>query len=435
MRRRVRRQGQVLQRVLRCCRLAQPQARLRQDAEDARAAHEAARATRQQRGLLHTACDAVREGDAAALARALEQGAPAGATTNAAYEDFPFCTLLHLCCFYGEDHGAGKLECLNLLAAQPDVDLNARMGDPHMGPGCMNTRETPLHIACMYHADAALRLLALGARPDLVDWGGTTALSRLRKSGHSSAKKAAIEAAMQTASSQDTGAVTRADALREEGNAAFRAGDDTVAQAKYEASLEARVDGRTLNNLAALHLRRATTLGRQNVAAWRRANSPSGVGTVDSTTSENVLRVNLQLEDAAWTDALRYALQARELNPACPKAAYRCARAQMGIKDFPRALVAAREGAEANPGEPTLMRLVTELRALGVREVLANAMSPETLRMKEMMRSSWGPTVWCPFCNIPLPLPLAQYGGHCLRCACDPETVVPPGKINQLRLE
>jgi hypothetical protein len=418
--------------------------------ECGKAAAPAAKLTREERSLLHTACDAVRSGDAAKLGTLLSCGVPAGASTGSSYPDFPHCTLLHICCFFGSAEGAGKLACLNLLATAPGVDLDARMGDPCGAPGVTNTRETALMLACIYHPDAALRLLELGARADLVDWSGADAASRLRTSRHASAaQKKAVEAALAAATKRAASGAKRADALREAGNKAFRDGDDDAAAAKYAAALEAHVDIRTLNNLAAVHSRRAARLGRQNIIAKKELLADSALamhpasagGRAAASRLERGLEARLagfRAERAAWMEALRYAFQARKLNPECPKAAYRAARGYMGIRDFPRALAAAREGAAANPEEPTLSRLIAELRALGVRDdgCVASATSEAAARAKTQLRAGDGdaPAAPCPFCDAALPTPLAQWGAACPLCLCDPNATLPPGALDALRL-
>ena len=330
------------------------------------------------RALLHAACDAVRAGDSAALASLLEQGAPVALRTNRSYADWPHCALLHICCFFAHSVAAGRLACLRLVLAAPGVDIDARCGDPDAPPGVQNTRETPLMIAALYLPAAVPLLLERGARPDLVDWCGRSAAALVDKSTHASAaEKAALRQALAEAQARRAGGAAgrQAEALREEGNAAFRARDWDVAAAKYSASLEALVDPRTVSNLAATHIRRAVAIA---AATPPQAAFDPATGRVhvpeDEEAAERVRATaeawltGTRLERAAWDEALRFATQARELSPGCPKAHYRCARAQAGRHDLPRALLAAREGLKACPGESALTQLAASLVALGVRD-------------------------------------------------------------------
>lgn len=386
------------------------------------------------RDLLHALCDAVMEADATQVERLLQQAPElAAARTSRRYEAWPFVTPLHLCCVMG---GNRRLACLELLVKQPGMDLDARAGDPHQPPGAFNTRETPLILACTYSPDVALRLLELGARPDLVDWSGHSAKSRATqclKPGEASVLVAALDRAI--ARCATSGAGRTADALREEGNAAFREGRLDAAEAKYRASLAQLVDPRTLSNMAAVTMRRAVELGRSIPAALRSANRPEDLARFPLEQLASTLP-KIRAERGAWTDANHAASKALEANPSCPKAFYRQARAHMGVRDFPRALLDAREGLQACPGEPALSQLVTALTALGVRDdgCISNVYSPDAARANDMLRDERAPSEPCAFCAAPVPMPLKQWKYTCPFCICDLRVRVPPGAVDELRL-
>lgn len=316
------------------------------------------------------------------------------------------------------------------------MQLRARAGDLHEPPGPFNTRETPLILACAYSPDVALRLLELGARPDLVDWSGHSAKSRATqrlKPGEASVVVAALDCAL--ARCATSGAGRTADALREEGNAAFREGRLDAAEAKYRASLAQLVDPRTLSNMAAVTMRRAVELGRSIPAALRSANRPEDLARFPMDQLAATLP-KIRAERSAWTDANDAAFKALEANPRCPKAFYRQARAHMGVRDFPRALLNARKGLQACPGEPALSQLVTALTALGVRDdgSVSNMLSPDAARANEMLRDDSAPCQPCAFCAAPVPTPLKQWKNTCPYCICDLRVRVPPGAVDELRL-
>ena len=359
------------------------------------------------------------EGKAADVATLLAAGAPAWGKTGSSYESWPFHTPLHLCCTMGSE--SRRLPCLDLVARAPGVDLDARSGDERLRPGMYNTRETPLILACIYHPAAALRLLELGARPDLADWAGNTARSRaagLSASRASPAVKsallAAIDTALRTLSSATSGP---ANALREEGNAFFLKGDMENAVAKYEASVALLNDPRTVNNIAAVRVRMAAQLGR-SIPFGISSSMPMEAMPMEKWTAA---LPHLRIENAAWQRAKEAASKANEANPRCAKASYRLARTHMGLRDWPRAMMIVSEGLSASPGDAKLKELRAGMLGLGVRDdgAIAHPMSAASAQALAEMRDDRTDAAPCAFCCTGVPLPFSRWQWECPNCLCD----------------
>lgn len=392
-----------------------------------------------ERALLLEAVEAVRFGNSDELATLLARGAPAGRLTGRSCVDWPHLSLLHVCCMFGYKMEAQRMACLRLLCAAPDVDVNLRCGDPCAAPGIKNTQETALMLAVMYLPAAVPLLLAAGARADLTDWHGATATSLVSKSRGTPAQRDAMAAQLAAALAREAAGpeAQEAERLREAGNVAFRAGDWDSAIAHYAASLKTRVDPRTLANMAAAHMQRAIGLARSAGPMPQSSDWPG---------SDEELRAALEAwvtllraERAAWHEALTFGCQARSLNPKCPKVRYRVARAHAGIRDMPRALVAAREGLDACPGDAKLAALAAALAGLGVRDdgFVNSASSPDAARANAMLRGPGGddvPAGPCPYCGGGVPTPFSLWHGACPFCLCSLDAQLPPGALDAIRL-
>lgn len=296
-------------------------------------------------------------------------------------------------------------------------------------------QETPLVLTGMYCPADVHVLLRLGARPDSADWHGSTALSRATEKreamermgwdGHPGSTVAdyrgaasALEAALEGSADSPQG--QSADRLREEGNEAYCAGDNTRAERLYSESLLLREDHRGFSNRAACLLRRAVAVA----AAEETEGGPRS--------------------EAAWAlfkQALSDAGRAAKLSPTNAKAWFRQARAQMGLRDFPRALVAASSGLKHCPEDGRLSALCGALQELRVSDRMTNTFSPYYQAMqREMMAHVMrgGDCVRCAYCCILLMAPMERWGATCPMCQCDPKGggVVSLGRrLDSLRLD
>ncbi len=384
---------------------------------------------KKRRELLNAAATAVTAGKVKLLKSLLDQGAPVSQRFNRSH-DWGGATLLHVCCMYGFQMPQARLACLRLVAASPGADLNVRFGDPLAPPGIDNTAETPLHMAAIYLPVAIPELLRLGARADLVTWQGQTAADLVASCKYASqAEKVRYQAELEEARArwQSGEAGQRAQQLREEGNAAFRADDLDEALLKYTASLEACVDARTMANMAAAHMRRA-------LAMMRSAAPPLAL---ENHEPHEALAACKRQARASWMDARHFADVATKMAPTCPKGHYRLVRAHAGLRDFPRAMSAARAGLSKCPGDPSLTKCAADLAALRVREdgVLSNMMNPACARIRALMDGPNKPaSIMCVYCESPLPEPWRQWGDTCPFCASNPVQVLPPGALDAFLL-
>ena len=283
-----------------------------------------------------------------------------------------------------------------LLASGASIDLRNKM------------QETALIIATMYgNLTVAEYLLSNGARADLSDWSGKSALARVERAHASVEDKARLISLLNLAVEQQKKAVgaggkyiqTAANRLREQGNTAFQSGDYTVAYRLYSDSLRESEDYRTFAN-------RAAVLLKQGVAAY--SQQPGGFNMI----SPDIDRIYT----AAITDAGR----AATLQPDFAKAWYRQAKAQLGRRDLPRARMVVERGLKACPANPSLQTLLGELFALGVdmEEVrIANPMSGASQAAWAQVQAG-APCITCPYCIQPVP----RSGEHdsCPHCAADP---------------
>lgn len=204
--------------------------------------------------------------------------------------------------------------------------------------------------------------------------------------------------------SESAGAV--ANQLREEGNAAFKAGDYSEAYRLYTESLDTFEDYRTFAN-------RAAVLLKQGAAAMfppGAGQQADGFGKISATTE--------RIYDRAAMDALR----ATELKPDFAKAWYRQAKAQVGLRDLCRARMDAEEGLKACPGNAALQSLRAELVAIGVDmdEVrIANHLSGAAQEAFAQVQAG-APFITCPYCTRPVPTGGASGYDLCPYCAADP---------------
>ena len=365
---------------------------------------------------MNAAVAAIDAGDVDKLRALLQQdGELAALALHKKHPDFAHCTLLHVCCF------RSQLLCLEALADTPGVDLDARFGDPTATTGISNTRETALILACMYFPAGALALLRRGARPDLTDWSGHTALSRLEQRArdrphplHPEVREA-LQAALAQYEAGPAG--TEAAALRASGNEAFQRRDFEEAVGFYQRSLALLTDVRTMVNLSAIYLHRARAAGIAKMHAQ----------------SDALWLDHHRHEYAQWMEALTTLIPATELAPKHAMVHYRIARAHLGLRDLPRALQSARDGLKANPDHPALHQLVHDLTALGVPDHASNRMSSIAERAKGLVLSGRAEVAPCPYCGASVPKPLAQWP-MCPFCACDHTRELPPNAVDNLRL-
>lgn len=368
---------------------------------------------------------ALKEEDTAALQRLLDEGGQALINELYPKDDSLGCQgfgLLHVAVY------VCRSAALVDFLADRGADLEVRNAP---------MRETPLIMAGMYCPAAVHALLRRGAKPEAADWHGSTAVSRCRerletmerlaaKEGAATdrpgrtipdfrAALAALEAALSAAARSP--AAIEADALREQGNAAYQRGDFAAAERLYSQSLARFEDHRALSNRAACHLRRAVDIAAEEERPGPpgHLDEPPPAGAAGNPRSEAAHRLFMRCFD----DAAR----AAALCPGNAKAWLRKARGQMGMRDFPRALFDANDGVKHCPGDARLLALQAALRELRVSNAIRNAFSPKQAEFQqEMMRhmKSGGAMGRCAYCCMLLPAPLAKWGGKCPLCNCDP---------------
>ena len=378
-------------------------------------------------------------------------------------------------------------------------------------------QESPLHLAVMYERVAiADRLLTHGARADLSDWHGTTTLMRAKelKQGPSRTRLISlVEAAVvdQRATvpesegifSSLTPRAAEADEHRKMGNGAYAAGRYQEAIDAYTRSVDVAEDARTFANRAACWLklglaryreRRIThgllhqvCDGEAKILRW----VPTADGTASSPTSapegfeaadggvdgsyypfcdgscskreacafrcRSVEPVTKTIGDL-YRQAVCDAGRARTLDPTNAKAFYRQAKANVGLRDFPRARLCLKEGLHSCPGNESMLKLRDELVALGVRESVSNPLSPigATAHSKgdAAMRSGEA-YILCAYCTGTIAgrrprladlghnayegrltkveaLAAAGFPSSCPYCTCDPRADIDQRKIRSL---
>lgn len=281
--------------------------------------------------------------------------------------------------------------------------------------------ETPLIISAIYAAQVGEILLRRGARADICDWSGKTALSRLEDpKGFSfgrndpEAKQRLIKLlkeSLAVVNKEGSAQKAEAEKLREEGNELFKKGRFADARKKYMESISFLEDYRTFSNLAACCLRMGIDIEKRK-------------GKVTSGDQESYL---------LYMEAVNHAGKAARLKPDFPKGHYRLARAQMGKGDLPRAKWSLKDGLKHCPGNQDLEDLLRELESLGVKDSISGPYAGVTEKAQAKLNAG-APKGSCAWCLGPLPLPLGQFGRLCPYCAMDPaDANVDRTKLNELR--
>lgn len=245
-------------------------------------------------------------------------------------------------------------------------------------------RETPLIIAAIYsHHRIVERLLAVGANVLATDVHGYTAVSRATAGpGFRKEDRDKVVAMLEAASSRPREGEKKktSDEIVELANAKFRSGDIPGAAHLYQHALEA------------------------DESNWR-AHS-------------NLSQCLLAAE--RFKEALHHASQSTLLNPENEKGWWRLVKAQMGIRDFPRARTAAERGLEHCPKSADIQALLDLMISRGVPDRASGMVLPEEAEKK---LKSGCPTAPCAYCRRPCPLPLEA---RCPWCRCDPAGVGMP---------
>ena len=320
--------------------------------------------------------------------------------------------------------------------------------------------ETPLILAaCYLNLPAAERLLRHGARVDATDCHGHTALYRAEETGPRSArsvyggtsrvgssadgeKLVALLRAEAERQRKDVGSggrfrATEAEAHRRRGNEAFARGAWQEAIDAYSASLRAHEDARTYANRAACWLklgharyveRRAThglfhqiCDGEAKVVRWCPASygrtessdywpfcSGMCASTCDNRAAEYKCRtVEVCTSSVAqfYRSAVEDAGKAKSLDPTNAKAHFRQARANVGLRDFPRAVMCLREGLRHCPDSEALQTLLRKIEDLSNGEDLDRISNPFAPGHAEMLRrgsealANASAMIMCAFCT------------------------------------
>lgn len=308
----------------------------------------------------------------------------------------------------------GDAAAVERLTSLPGADVNARTAQ----------QETPLLLAAAHLPAAVPLLLDRGARVDARGPCGLTALGRVQAAlarepqGASADLQRALSALQESEAAFTAGPVREAsERLREAGNRMFSLENFERASEMYTDALALVPDDyRCLSNRAACALRLAA-------AAERRG------GGADDAASASA---------AHWERALADAERAARLCPAMAKAHYRRARALLGLREFSLALRALTEGLESCPGERELIALKDRLEALGVPPAAPEAARASAAGAEQQEGPAGGgespPSAPCGFCGRLLSLPLAQFGGRCPLCGCDPAAEIAQGELDALRL-
>ena len=295
------------------------------------------------------------------------------------------------------------VESVRVLVQKYKADVNVRN----------MFKETPLMMATMYGSPSIIDILiAAGAKVDAADCHGNTALKHAqggpftRHSHLSTQEKEGIVKAIREALARPGPSADAADKLREKGNTAYANGDMLMAGKYYSESLEVREDYRTFSNRSACGLRLAIQ--------------------IESGTAGNVPVDSFETFGAAMTDAGK----AKTIKPDFAKAWYRFARAQAGLRDFPRAAMAVNDGLKACPGDPQLTALKAKLDLLCLPGTLANGMSSYPYEMMAAVKAG-APSRPCSYCSKQVPISVKK---SCPLCSCDPDKDIPKALINEIRL-
>lgn len=208
-----------------------------------------------------------------------------------------------------------------------------------------------------------------------------------------------------------------ADARRRAGNACYAAGEYQDAANEYRKAIAVLAnDARAHANLTASKIRMAMELEQMSQLPLPPGCSPQ------------------MMRDAymgGWQSAVEVGGKAATLDRASEKSAYYLVRAKLGLRDFPRALLSAREGAQRFPDSARLRSIVDRLEALGVPDGVAIGTERQVEDTKQRIAQG-AATGACPFCAMQLALPLPQ--PWCPYCACNAEARVDARVIRQLRL-
>jgi tetratricopeptide (TPR) repeat protein len=325
---------------------------------------------------------AVQEGDANHLRNLLFDQ---GLSRYVDSKDGDGCGLLHIFGLSGD-----------LDAAEAIVDAIVEAG------GDINilssaTKETAMVIACYYGRHQAVKaLLKHNARLDISDWQGRNALIAAKTSlfvdpQDKKITLALVEEAVKKGKASSS-LFNVANTLREKGNAAFTRGDWDKAISMYSQSIETYEDHRAFSNRSACHLKKA-----EHQAAM---SDKDGVDW-------DAIRMYSK-------EALADAIKATSLEPTFAKAWYRHAKAQLGLRDFPRTLWTLEEGLKHCPGNTAIENMVHTLEALGIEAAISNPYCDAVAIAKAKLARGCDYDV-CSYCGSATPLPLEEY---CLFCAC-----------------
>lgn len=251
-------------------------------------------------------------------------------------------------------------------------------------------QETPLHLAAMYASPACVKaLLDGGAEPTIADCYGATPLQALQKNmskgfaGLSRINMADANACAMLFAQHPVSdsRVVKANKLRKRGNDAMLAGHLDVALQLYGESIAAHPHHFTYANRALVWLKKGELI---------EGRSPA-------------------VKDAATST---------KMEPTYVKAWYRLVAAQMQVHDFPRALMACRNGLEHAPTSKPLLKVQAHLVACGVPYSIANPFSPASGEEMTRIRNGCN-AVSCNYCGRPVVVP-RNATKSCPHCACIP---------------
>jgi tetratricopeptide (TPR) repeat protein len=326
---------------------------------------------------------AVQNGDAARLRNLFfDQGLSRYVNSN----DDDGCSLLHI---FGLSGVLDEAEAIVDAIVEAGGDINILN---------KNTKETALVVACYYGRHQAVKaLLKYNARLDLSDWQGRNALIAAKTAPLHYVERQEKEitlALVEEAVKKEKASSSRfdvANTLREKGNVAFTRGDWGGAISMYSQSIEKYEDYRAFSNRSACYLKKAQ---RQAMV------DNDGVDW-------NTIR---RYSKRALADAIK----ATSLEPTFAKAWYRHAKAQLGIRDFPRAMWTLEEGLIHCPGNTAIENMAHTLKALGIKAELSNPYCDAVAEANAKLAKGCDYDV-CSYCGNAMPLPLQE---DCIFCAC-----------------